>query len=181
MRGRNLLLSAAAEDRFARWKVAKYGPVEGWTAQQMKDVAAASADCEARYRWEFHRFSSTRAEEQRAGEVGAAAAEAAELFLGEMEGQLEGEMGVAAVGEAALGPKEAGGIVVRHRTETTNADSPTINMHAAMPPNFQKPHLGVPFLPLSLGVSVPSLSSGMSGPLGFSCFSSMSLSSGLRR
>ena len=63
----------------ARWKVARYGPVEGWTAQQMQDVAAASADCEARYRVEFNRWSSIRAEEQRTGEVGAAAAEAAGL------------------------------------------------------------------------------------------------------
>ena len=66
----------------ARWKVARYGPVGGWTAQQMQDVAAASADCEARYRVEFHRWSSIRAEEQQTGEVGAAAAEAAGLFLG---------------------------------------------------------------------------------------------------
>jgi hypothetical protein len=90
----------------ARWKVARYGPVGGWTAQQMQDVAAASADCEARYRVEFHRWSSIRAEEQQTGEVGAAAAEAAGLFLGEMEGQLAGAMGAVAVGEAALNPEE---------------------------------------------------------------------------
>ena len=81
----------------------------------MRDVAAASAGCEARYRVEFNRWSSMRAEEQQTGEVGAAAAEAAGLFLGEMEGQLAGAMGAAAVGEAALGPEEAGAmdIVVR--------------------------------------------------------------------
>jgi len=99
----------------ARWKVARYGPVGGWTAQQMQDVAAASADCEARYRVEFHRWSSIRAEEQQTGEVGAAAAAAAGLFLGGMEEQLAGAMGAAAVGEVALGPGEAGAmdIVVR--------------------------------------------------------------------
>ena len=38
-----------------------------------------------------------------------------ELFLGEMEGQLAGAVAAAAVGEAALGPEEAGAmeIVVR--------------------------------------------------------------------
>ena len=47
--------------------------------------------------------------------MGAAATDAAELFLGGMEGQLAGAMGAAAVGEAALGPEEAGAmdIVVR--------------------------------------------------------------------
>ena len=47
--------------------------------------------------------------------MGAAATDAAELFLGEMEGQLAGAMGAVAVGEAALGPGEAGtmDIVVR--------------------------------------------------------------------
>ena len=81
----------------------------------MQDVAAASAGCEARYRVEFNRWSSIRAEEQQTGEVGVAAAEAAGLFLGGMEGQLAGAMGAAAVGEAALGPEEAGAmdIVVR--------------------------------------------------------------------
>ena len=81
----------------------------------MQDVGVASADCEARYRVEFQRWSSIRAEEQRTGEVGAAAAGAAGLFLGEMEGQLAEAMGAAAVGEAALGPEEAGAmdIVVR--------------------------------------------------------------------
>ena len=99
----------------ARWKVARYGPVGGWTAQQMQDVAAASADCEARYRVEFHRWSSIRAEEQQTGEVGAAAAEAAELFLGEMEGQLVGAIGAEAAGEEVLSPEEEGAmdIVVR--------------------------------------------------------------------
>ena len=108
----------------ARWKVARYGPVGGWTAQQMQDVAAASADCEARYRVEFHRWSSIRAEEQQTGEVGAAAAEAAGVFLGEMEGQLgqlAGAIGAAAAGEAVLSPEEEGAmdIVVRQPQSRT--------------------------------------------------------------
>ena len=92
----------------ARWKVAKYGPVEGWTAQQMQDVAAASAGCEARYRVEFHRWSSIRAEEQQTGEVGAAAAEAAGLFLGGMEGQLAEAMEAAAMAGAVTGAEGQG-------------------------------------------------------------------------
>ena len=71
----------------SRWEFARYGPVEGWTAQQTQDVVAASASREARGRVEFRKWSSIRAEEQRTGEVGAAAAEAAELFLGQMAGQ----------------------------------------------------------------------------------------------
>ena len=55
---------------------------------------------------EFNRWSSIRAEEQQAGAVGAAATDAAELFLGAMEGQLAGAMGAVAVGEAALNPEE---------------------------------------------------------------------------
>ena len=101
----------------------QYGPVEGWTAQHMQDVAVASADCEARYRVEFQRWSSIRAAEQRTGEVGAAAAEATELFLGGMEGELGGAMGTTVVGEVALGPEEAEAfnIVVRRPQNHTKA------------------------------------------------------------